>query len=102
MVVGNPFVTIMGKKIKDVFFKIRASATNCMYFVSPNQFRHRDTELRSAHGTRECKKHTASRFDVLTVGLSGVNQHSGVKMTEVAFEESRNGTVGHWGKRPRI
>src|SRR5690625_4048330 len=89
----------MRDQVEDVFLKVGARAGDDVHLVLADHLGKRDAQFRSAQWDGECDHHLATVRQVSTVTVAGINQCSGVEVTEVVTQERAywsSGNVGHW------
>ena len=96
-IMRNALVVIVGDEVEDVLFEVRPGAGYRLDLVPPNHLGEREAELGGAHRAGDGHEHLAAAVEVRGVRVRRVNQRSGIEMTEVMADESRNGpgSVSH-------
>ena len=101
-VVGHALVVTVSHEVEDVFFEVRAGATDDVDFLLPDHLRERSSELGGAHRAGEGHHHLATGVEQLFIGARRVDQRRRVEVAEVLLEVPRDGSfVGRHRSRLR-
>jgi hypothetical protein len=85
--VGDAVIMIVGDKVEQVLFEVRAGAADSVDLLLPDHLCQRNSELGRTHRPGDRDHHLPARVDLSSVGLGGFDYGGGIEVTVVVTEE---------------